>query len=107
VAVLFRWTPIVAFGAALRRAASLAAAFLSVGDLLGATPPELGKQSTDLLWQGAPELPGHPRVWRFAFGPTRIPGAPTVRIYVTPLGHLVKTEPADLAERVKLMERGY
>jgi hypothetical protein len=30
-----------------------------------------------------------------------------VRIYVTPFGDLVKTEPADLAERVKLMERGY
>jgi len=46
-------------------------------------------------------------VWRFAFGPTRIPGAPTVRIYISPLGQLVKTEPADLAERVKLLERGY
>jgi hypothetical protein len=107
MARLFWMTLMAAFGAALLLGASWAAAFFVVGDLLGAPPPELGKQSTDLLWQGAPELPGHPRVWRFAFGPTRIPGAPTVRIYVNPFGHLVKTEPADLAERVKLLERGY
>ena len=54
-------------------------------------------------WQGAPQLPGHPRVWRFAFGPTVIPGAPTVRIYVSPLGQVVATDPADLAERVKAL----
>jgi len=107
MARLFWWTLIAAFGAALLLGASWAAAFYTLGNLLGAPPPEMGTQSTTLLWQGAPELPGHPRVWRFAFGPTRIPGAPTVRIYITPFGDLVKTEPADLAERVKLMERGY
>jgi len=107
MARLFWMTLLAAFVGALLLGASWAAAFYTVGNLLGAPPPEMGTQSTVLLWQGAPELPGHPRVWRFAFGPTRIPGAPTVRIYVTPFGDLVKTEPADLAERVKLMERGY
>jgi len=43
----------------------------------------------------------------FAFGPVPIPEAPTLRIYVTPFGQSVKTEPADLAERAKLLERGY
>src|SRR3989449_8002933 len=104
---LFWLTVMAAFGAALLLGASWAAAYTAVANVLGAPPPQMGTQSTALLWQCAPELPGHPRVWRFAFGPTRIPGAPTVRIYVTPLGHLVATEPADLAERVKLMERGY
>jgi hypothetical protein len=42
-------------------------------------------------------------VWRFAFGPTVIPGAPTVRIYVSLRGQVVATEPADLAERVKAL----
>ena len=92
-----------AFGAALLVGASWAVARFTVGNLLGDPPPEMGRQSTALLWQGAPELPGHPRVWRFAFGPTRIPGAPTVRVYVTPLGHLVETEPADLEARVKVL----
>src|SRR5881398_1440683 len=106
MARLFWLMVMAAIGAALVLGASWAAAYTAVANVLGAPPPQMGTQSTALLWQGAPELPGHPRVWRFAFGPTRIPGAPTVRIYVT-LGHLVKTEPADLAERVKLMERGY
>jgi hypothetical protein len=42
-------------------------------------------------------------VWRFTFGPTLIPGASTVRIYVTPLGHLLDAEPADLEVRVKAL----
>src|SRR2546426_9438036 len=96
MARLFWMTLMVAFAGALLLGASWAAAFYTLGDLLGSPPPEMGRQSTTLLWQGAPELPGHPRVWRFAFGPTRIPRAPTVRIYVTPLGHLVETQPADL-----------
>ena len=94
-------TVIAAFGAALVLGASWAVAYSTVADVLGDPPPDMGRRSTALLWQGAPELPGHPRVWRFAFGPTRIPGASNVRIYVTPLGHLVHTEPPDLDVRVK------
>ena len=48
-----------------------------------------------------PRMPGHPRVWEFAYGPTKIPGAPTVRIYVTPLGHIVETEPDNLEALLK------
>ena len=103
MARLFWLTLMAAFAAALLAGASWAAALFAVGTLLGAPPPEMGTQSTALLWQGAPELPGNPRVWRFAFGPTRIPGAPTVRIYVTPLGHVMETQPADLEARVKLL----
>jgi hypothetical protein len=103
MARLFWLTVMAAFGAALLAGASWAAAFLAVGTLLGSPPPEMGTQSTVLLWQGAPELWGHPRVWRFAFGPTRIPGAPTVRIYVTPLGRVLETVPADLEARVKAL----
>jgi len=107
VSEVFAGLVVVAFGAAVLVGASWAAAYNAVADVLGAPPPEMGRESTTLLWEGAPELPGHPRVWRFAFGPTLIPGAPTARIYVTPLGQLIKTEPADLADRVKRMTRGY
>ena len=103
MARLFWLTLMAGFGVAVLLGASWAIAYNTVANLLGDPPPEMGKQSTALLWQGAPELPGQPRVWRFAFGPTLIPGAPTVRIYVTPLGHLVETEPADLEARVKLL----
>src|ERR1700758_1694615 len=89
--------------AALLAGASWAASLVAVGTVLGAPPPEMGKESSTLLWQGAPELVGHPRVWRFAFGPTVIPGATTVRIYVSPLGRGVAPEPADLAARIKAL----
>ncbi len=103
MARLFWLTLVAAFAAALLAGASWAGAFMAVGTLLGSPPPEMGTQSTTFLWQGMPRLPGHPRVWRFAFGPTRIPGASTVRIYVTPLGRVVETEPADLEARVKAL----
>jgi hypothetical protein len=103
VSRLFSLMLVVAFGVALLLGASWAIAYNAVANLLGDPPPEMGTQSTTLLWQGAPELPAHPRVWRFVFGPTLIPGASMVRVYVTPLGHLLDTEPADLEARVKLL----
>src|SRR5881409_3333318 len=103
MARLFWLMVMAAIGAALVLGASWADAYTAVANVLGAPPPQMGTQSTALLWQGAPQLPGHPRVWRFAFGPTVIPGAPTVRIYVSPFGRVVATDPADLAERVKAL----
>ena len=103
MARLFWLTVMAAFAAALLAGASWAGAFIAVGTLLGAPPPEMGTQSTTFLWNGMPRLPDHPRVWQFTFAPTVIPGAPTVRIYVTPLGRVVETEPADLESRVKAL----
>jgi hypothetical protein len=103
MARLFWLTVMAACAAALLAGVSWVAAIMAVGTLLGAPPPEMGTQSSSFLWEGAPQLAGHPRVWRFAFGPTVIPGAPTVRIYVTPLGQVAATEPADLAARVKAL----
>jgi hypothetical protein len=81
--------------------ASWAAAYTAVGKLLGAPPPEMGTQRTAFLWRGMPQQPGHPRAWQFAYGPTRIPGAPRVQIYVSPTGQLIRTDPPDLASRIK------
>ena len=95
------WLLVMAALAGLAAAgASWTAAYFAVGDILGAPPPDMGTQTTALFWNGVPELPGHPRAWRFAFGPTRIPDAPQVRIYVTPTGHVIRTIPADLATRL-------
>ena len=88
--------------AAVLVGASYAAASSSISVLLGAPPPKMGEQTTELLWKGAPELPGKPRVWRFAFGPTVIPGAKTVVIYVDPKGQIIETIPKNLSERLKL-----
>jgi hypothetical protein len=88
--------------AAVIALASWGIALHRVDVVLGDPPPQMGSQTTTFLWDGMPQVDGHPRVWRFAFGPTRIPQARDVRIYVSPLGRIVQTEPADLVARVKV-----
>ncbi len=101
MARLFWWVLILAFVGALLYGASWAVAFNSVGELLGAPPPQMGNRSTTFLWHGMSQLRGHPRAWRFAFGPTLIPGASSVRIYVAPTGKILMTEPYDLPTRLR------
>jgi hypothetical protein len=105
VARLFWLVLVLGFVGLLFTAASWAAAFTSVGTLLGAPPPNMGTQSTAIEWQGIGRLREHPPLWRFAFAPTVIPGAPNVRIYVDPLGHIVSTEPEDLQQRLTAFRR--
>jgi hypothetical protein len=93
---------ISALVAALVAGASWGLALHRVDVLLGDPPPQMGAQTTTFLWDGMPQVEGHPKVWRFAFAPTLIPGASSVRIYVSPLGQVIQTEPADLAARVKV-----
>jgi hypothetical protein len=101
MARLFWWILIFAFVAALLTGASWAAAYTTVGTLLGAPPPRMGTQSTTIQWRGFSNLRERPPVWRFAYAPTAIPGASRVRIYVNPWGGIVGTEPPDLAARLK------
>ena len=98
----------LALAAALVVGGSWALAYNSVATLLGDPPPQMGVQTTTFLWDGLSDVEGNPRAWRFAYTPTLIPGAPNVRIYVTPLGTVVRTEPADLAARVRVLHnKGY
>ena len=101
MARLVRLIVFLALGAAVAVGVSWALAYNRVANLLGDPPPQMGSQTTTFLWDGMPQVEGHPRVWSFAYAPTLIPGARNVRIYVTPLGGLLQTEPADLAARVK------
>ena len=94
---------ILGLAAGLAAGGSWALAYNGVANLLGDPPPQMGSQTTTVLWDG--HIPSE---WCFAFYPTLIPGAPSVRIYVSPLGRVVWTEPADLAARVKVMhDKGY
>jgi hypothetical protein len=108
MARLFWLALIVAFAASLALGASWAAAFTTVGTLLGAPPPRMGTQSTTFRWRDLQNLNKQPALWTFAWSPTAIPGATTVRIYVGPWGRLVGTEPADLEDRLVAFHRtGY
>ena len=105
MARLFWLLLVAAIVALLVSGASWAIAYNSVGTLLGSPPPQMGTQSTSIRWPSMSDLPEHPPVWRFAFAPTRIPGAAAVRIYVDPVGHIVSTEPADLEARLRAFRR--
>jgi hypothetical protein len=105
LARLFWLVVTLAFAGVLAIGASWAAAYSSVGTLLGAPPPRMGTQSTIFLWRHIPRLREHPAVWRFAFSPTAIPGATSVRIYVGPWGRIVSTEPRDLVDLLVVFHR--
>lgn len=105
MARLFWFLLIAAFVALLLMGASWAIAYNSVGGLLGAPPPQMGTQHTSIQWNGLTDLRKEPPVWRFAFAPTRIPGASSVRIYVNLWGKIVQTEPADLDAKLRAFRR--
>jgi hypothetical protein len=108
MARLFWFVVIIGFFGALALGASWAAAYSTVGTLLGAPPPKMGRQTITLLWRDLPKLNQRAALWRFAFSPTVIPGAKTVLIYVGPWGQLVSTEPHDLEDRLVAFHRtGY
>jgi hypothetical protein len=90
----------LALAALLVAGVSWVAAYTSLNNLLGAPPPQMGVQTTTFVWDGLPRLRDRPRVWSFAFQPTSIPGAEKVRIYISPFGKVVLTEPSDLAARL-------
>ena len=98
---LIWWLLILAFLGSLCLAGSFAAAHVAVGRTLGDPPPDMGTSNIDLAWKGAPKLRGHPRAWVFRYRDTSIPGAPTVRIYVSLTGKLLATEPTDLPTKLR------
>ncbi|HEY5941106.1 MAG TPA: hypothetical protein VIT87_09805 [Gemmatimonadales bacterium] len=105
MARLFWYLLIAAFVGLAVTGVSWAMAYSSVGNLLGAPPPHMGTQQTSIQWHGLLRLREDPPVWRFAFGPTRIPGATTVRIYVNPVGKVIQTEPPDLDVKLEAFRR--
>jgi hypothetical protein len=105
MARLFWLILVAAFVGLVFTGVSWAAAFTAVGTFLGAPPPQMGSQTTSIEWPGISHLKDRPPLWRFAFSPTVIPGAATVRIYLDPLGHIVATEPRDLEARLVAFRR--
>jgi hypothetical protein len=105
MARLFWLLIMVGLVGALLIGVSWVAAYSTIGNLLGAPPPQMGTQTTTLLWRSLPKVHQNPPVWLFAYGPTVIPGATTARIYVGPWGRLVRTDPADLETRITAFRR--
>lgn len=85
--------------------ASWAAAYSAVAKLLGNPPPQMGASTTHFVWDGVPQIRHHPRAWQFTFGPTLIPGARHVQIFVSPSGKILRTDPVDLAARLQAFHK--
>lgn len=96
---LLKWLIILAGVGGLLLAASYMGARATVGKLLGSHPPEMG-QRTVRLPARASNLRGEPIVWQFVYGPTAIPGAQRVRVWVSLTGDIVAIQPADLRARL-------
>jgi hypothetical protein len=89
------------FAAVVATGASWVAASSSIGTLLGSPPPRMGSQITTIQWHGLAQVLEQPPTWRFAYGPTAIPGATRVTIEVDPWGKIISTDPPDLEDRLK------
>jgi len=96
----------LALGGALLFGASWAAATFAVGTLLGAPPPRMGEERLSFEYRGVQRLRGHPIAWVFRYGPTSLPGARGVSIYVSPTGRLIDTDPPNLPDLVEAFQQG-
>jgi hypothetical protein len=88
--------------------ASWGLASARVADMLGAPPPNMGKLRTQLKLAGEPALKGSPRVWKFTYAPTILPGVPVATFYVDLTGHVLRSEPSALVGALKeFHSKGY
>ena len=97
---LFKYLVILCFVGGLAYAFSYLGARASVGKMVG-SKAEVGERRIRFLWGGAASLPGNPRVWQFTFSRVADYGNQRAAVYVSPTGNIVRTVPADLAERLE------
>ncbi len=104
MANLLKWLAILALVVGLLTAASYLGARATAGGLLGPNPP-VGSRSIDFAFGGVATLRGNPRAWVFTYRSSQLPGVSGVRVYVSPTGKLIATDPPDLQRRLEAYER--
>ncbi len=95
---------VLSFVVGILSAGSYAAARFGAGKMLGSHQP-LGGRTFEFAFKGAEALDGNPRVWVFTYSTSRLPRVPRVKIYVTPTGKVVATEPSNLADLLEAWEK--
>lgn len=104
MAKLFKVVAVLALVAGLLTAASYLGARARAGGLLGSNPP-VGNRSIDFAFSGVASVRGNPRAWVFTYRSSQLPGVSGIRIYISPTGKLLGTEPPDLERRLEAYER--
>lgn len=97
---LIKFLFLLALLAVLAGGGSYAGAYFAQGKIVGVEEP-LGQRTVKLHWQGYDSLPGTPRVWVFRYTGGKVPGVTSAVIIVSLTGKVLKTKPADVAERVE------
>jgi len=101
---IVKWLVIAGFVGSLVTTASYAGARVAAGKLLGPDPPVRGLATT-FAYQGVESLPSKPRAWVLTYSQVRLPGVARVRIFVSPRGDVLATQPPDLGRRLEAYER--
>jgi hypothetical protein len=67
------------------------------GRILGANPPDMGTRTIKFAFDTVPAIAGKQAFWTITYSPTKLAGFRTATIYITPMGHVIKTNPSNLA----------
>lgn len=100
----FKWLLLLVAAAAGFALYSYLGARFTAGRVVGSNPP-MSERTITFAFEGVAELPGQPRAWVIAYRRSRLPGVRQVRIYVSPAGRLIDTQPRDLDVRLDAWER--
>lgn len=104
MAKLLKLLAVLALIVGLLTAASYLGARATAGGVLGPNPP-VGERSIDFAFGGVSNLRGNPRAWVFTYRTSRLPDVSGVRVYVSPTGKLLGTDPPNLEQRLETYER--
>ncbi len=101
---LFRGLVLLGFICGLLSAGSYAGARVTAGKFLGSPPPLAGR-TLSFSFAGVQELGGRHLVWVIDYASSQLPGVRRATFYVSPVGKLIATIPADLDARLEAWER--
>ncbi|HWP38010.1 MAG TPA: hypothetical protein VNL18_10705 [Gemmatimonadales bacterium] len=104
MARLFKWLLLAALLCAAFVIYSYLGARITAGKVLGPNPP-VSDRTIEFAFDGVPDLQGRPRAWVITYRASRLPGVRRVQIYVSPMGELIATRPADLSTRLDAWEK--
>ena len=101
---LFKLLVMLGFICGLLTAGSYAGALVTVGKFVGSSPPLAGKDLS-FSFAGVAEAGDRPLVWVVDYNTSQLPGVRRATVYVSPMGDLIATIPADLNSRLTAWER--
>ena len=83
---------------------SYAGAGIKAASFVGSKAP-VGDRQIKFDYEGVRDLPGRPKAWVVTYRSSRLPGAPTVQIIVSPTGRVLATRPPNLDRLVEAWEK--